>query len=333
MYPEASSYGKSGGKYLPYSNVDSFLKVCQELGLTAVDLFSPPDVVEKKDIRRVCLCIRALSKKARARQLEVPEFDSVTHASVSMPTEFVGGLKNTLTQASANSSPSSLLKDKEMLEKVGPGPLRLRKSASASSLVQADSSLSGLPDEGSKETARSLNFSANDDTGNVSQHHSAIDPGTPPVAGNSESLPLSDDDRGHTENSFDDKYIDTCVPVGDPLPEVPSNDLFPKALCEDNPSVELGSVNKSADKNGKRKSASRKTTWIVPFLGAAVVLLGASIMAKPRESLIYEVKKGDTLSEISRRTGKSSWQELVLLNPEIKNPDLIHPSERLRLKS
>lgn len=118
-------------------------QVCQKLGLTGVDLFSPPDVVEKKEIRRVCSCIRALSKKARARHLEVswivcrrlrgrhptfwhwtlflcyfaqvPEFDYVTHTSVSMPTEFVGGIRDSLRQASANNSPSNLTPDKVIL--------------------------------------------------------------------------------------------------------------------------------------------------------------------------------------------------------------------------
>lgn len=60
--PNAIAFAKHGGKYLPYSNVDAFLKVYQELGLTGIDLFSPPNV-EKRGTQRVCLCIRAFSKK------------------------------------------------------------------------------------------------------------------------------------------------------------------------------------------------------------------------------------------------------------------------------
>ncbi|KAJ7538495.1 hypothetical protein O6H91_11G050800 [Diphasiastrum complanatum] len=74
---ETDFEGKKIGKYLPYSNVDSFLKICKRLRLPDIDLFTPPDVVEKKDIRRVCLCIRALSKKARANQMRIPDFDNV----------------------------------------------------------------------------------------------------------------------------------------------------------------------------------------------------------------------------------------------------------------
>lgn len=98
-FPEATAFAKHGGKYLPYSNVDAFLKVCQKLGLTGIDLFSPPDVVEKKDIRRVCLCIRALSKKARSRHLDVPDFDVVTHGFF-MPTDMVDSIRKYLEKTS-----------------------------------------------------------------------------------------------------------------------------------------------------------------------------------------------------------------------------------------
>ncbi|GJZ92227.1 calponin homology domain-containing protein [Tanacetum coccineum] len=56
---------KSSGRYRPYSNV------CKVLGLSGVDLFSPSDVVEKKDTRKVCICIRSLSMKARSKQLKL----------------------------------------------------------------------------------------------------------------------------------------------------------------------------------------------------------------------------------------------------------------------
>lgn len=97
-FPEAAAFAKHGGKYLPYSNVDAFLKVCQKLGLTGIDLFSPPDVVEKRDIRRVCLCIRVLSKKARSKHLDVPDFDIVTHG-LSMPTDMVDSIRKYLETA------------------------------------------------------------------------------------------------------------------------------------------------------------------------------------------------------------------------------------------
>ncbi|XP_034691479.1 uncharacterized protein LOC117918731 isoform X2 [Vitis riparia] len=50
---KAVSSRKSSGRYRPYSNVDSFLKISKILGLTGIDLFSPSDVVEKRNTRRV----------------------------------------------------------------------------------------------------------------------------------------------------------------------------------------------------------------------------------------------------------------------------------------
>ncbi|MCO5561791.1 hypothetical protein L7F22_015415 [Adiantum nelumboides] len=105
LFPETSANGKHSGRYLPYSNIDTFLKVCQKVGLTGLDLFSPPDVVEGKDIRRVCLCIRALSQKARARNLKVPNFDSITH-SEAVPTGLVAGFKAFNQHLSAENSES-----------------------------------------------------------------------------------------------------------------------------------------------------------------------------------------------------------------------------------
>ncbi|XP_022844681.1 protein OPAQUE10-like [Olea europaea var. sylvestris] len=97
---------KSIGRYRPYSNVDLFLKMCKILGLNGIDLFSPSDVVEKRDIRKVCICIRALSRKARAKQLSVPDFDVVMY-TVAMPTDMVGGIRRSLESAQCSLSSSS----------------------------------------------------------------------------------------------------------------------------------------------------------------------------------------------------------------------------------
>ncbi|KAA8531235.1 hypothetical protein F0562_005944 [Nyssa sinensis] len=86
---------KSSGRYRPYSNVDSFLKICKILGLNGIDLFSPSDVVEQRNIRKVCMCIRLFSMKARSKQLNVPDFDIVTY-TVAMSTNMVGGIRRSL---------------------------------------------------------------------------------------------------------------------------------------------------------------------------------------------------------------------------------------------
>ncbi|XP_035547395.1 uncharacterized protein LOC109007107 isoform X2 [Juglans regia] len=83
---------KTSGRYMPYSNVDSFLKICKILGLAGIDLFSPSDVVEKRDTRKVCICIRSFSRKARSKHLRVPDFDIVTY-TVAMSTDMVGCIR------------------------------------------------------------------------------------------------------------------------------------------------------------------------------------------------------------------------------------------------
>ncbi|XP_027340115.1 uncharacterized protein LOC113853735 isoform X2 [Abrus precatorius] len=86
---------KISGRYRPYSNVDSFLKICKILGLTGVDLFSPSDVVERRNTRRVCMCIRSFSKKSRSMNINVPDFDIVT-CMVAMPKDLVGCIRRSI---------------------------------------------------------------------------------------------------------------------------------------------------------------------------------------------------------------------------------------------
>jgi hypothetical protein len=57
---------KNNSKYQPFASVEAFLKVCKEVGLQDLDVFNPSDVVDKKDIRHVCVCLRRLSKNGRS---------------------------------------------------------------------------------------------------------------------------------------------------------------------------------------------------------------------------------------------------------------------------
>uniref|UniRef100_A0A0A9E271 Calponin-homology (CH) domain-containing protein n=1 Tax=Arundo donax TaxID=35708 RepID=A0A0A9E271_ARUDO len=91
---------------MPYSKVDSFLKICQILGLAGIDLFTPSDVVEKRNVRKVCICIRSVSKRSHMMRLNVPDFDIVTH-TISMPNYIVGGIRRSLEQPQYSSSGSS----------------------------------------------------------------------------------------------------------------------------------------------------------------------------------------------------------------------------------
>jgi N-acetylmuramoyl-L-alanine amidase len=59
---------------------------------------------------------------------------------------------------------------------------------------------------------------------------------------------------------------------------------------------------------------------LTPAVFTSVLLFGAS------NSFAYTVKKGDTLSEIAENHGLS-LNEIIAINPQIKNPDLIYVGE------
>eukprot|EP00270_Netrium_digitus_P009036 TRINITY_DN2733_c0_g1_i3.p1 TRINITY_DN2733_c0_g1~~TRINITY_DN2733_c0_g1_i3.p1 ORF type:complete len:279 (+),score=72.58 TRINITY_DN2733_c0_g1_i3:240-1076(+) len=207
---EADS-GTKGKWAVAYNNVDIFLQVCRDMGLTDMDLCSLPDVVEERNIKRACLCIRALALRAKGVHFPVKEFEESAGVS------------------------------------------RIR----AGGLV---------------ENAR---------RGLLSKAANGADWRTP------------------------------NRPSGPKSKSAPSKD---------------------------KEVAKKGPPWLLFFAGvllsavaagAAAVLLQNKKPSKLRQS--YEIKEGDTLSEISRKLGKNTWQELVHQNPDISNPDLIFPSSRILL--
>jgi len=262
MRAVSSSPGKNSQKYLPYSYVEAFLKVSKDMvGLQDVDLFNPSDAIDMKDIRRVCVCLRRLSKKARAQQLPVPDFDNVAQTTTAtattaaaMPTEFVHGRKESL-QKSASKSSTTSEPNKE-------------KTSSQREHSQPSQEENTHPSEAGKKKR---------------DHH------------------------------------------------------------EEEASAAKRRGEKAADAE-KRKN--RRVRWFPVVTGVVVFVstfVALTIRAAPKrrrrrskahaataEADDYEVQKGDTLSIISRRTGHN-WHELVQNNPHIANPDLIFPSEHLKL--
>ena len=50
------------------------------------------------------------------------------------------------------------------------------------------------------------------------------------------------------------------------------------------------------------------------------------------DTTTYTVKKGDWLSTIAKEHGiKGGWEAIHKLNPDIKNPDLIHPGQKIKI--
>lgn len=46
----------------------------------------------------------------------------------------------------------------------------------------------------------------------------------------------------------------------------------------------------------------------------------------------YKVQFGDTLPEIARQHGRQSWQDLMRLNPQIKDPLMIQQGQIINVK-
>ncbi|KAJ7541087.1 hypothetical protein O6H91_10G045500 [Diphasiastrum complanatum] len=411
----AAIEGKQNSKYVPYSNVDSFLKICKRVGLLDVDLFTPDDVVEKKDTRRVCLCIRALSKKGRANKLELPDFDDMVY-TFHMPSETVGGIRAHLEQSGnkpscnnkiANSDDTSIEKSSKVL------PLEISEEAPGSSafLLNSGNGLqSTLPDEADLQTkphqpekngklsdedtlkevdeeicsrgdeAAQLCSVDNEDVISesvtiVSDLNLELSPASGDLS-TPETQSLQEFEEGEESpygcKSTDLESLAAKVPQcvqnelsessalikdqkdnaficlnEEEVPEMQSKNTeslsqllysnkydelahTPARLGEAHQNQTKGMIG-STEKHVQNSEARRNGLWL-PVVAVALAFIGSLLAMRSRGSTdFYEVKKGDTLSDISRRTGKTGWKELAELNPGIKNPDLIYPSSRLRL--
>ena len=58
---------------------------------------------------------------------------------------------------------------------------------------------------------------------------------------------------------------------------------------------------------------------------------GEAPAAKEEQALYHAVVRGDTLWELARRYGVA-LNRIVELNPSIRNPNLIYPGQKVRLK-
>ena len=154
-YSESASHPASGSpsvdrrnsfKYQPYASVESFLKVCKEVGLQDLDVFDSSDAVDKKDIRRVCVCLRRLSKKGRTLGIQVPDFDNVKDTLVTpskMPREAVRRTQESLQKSSSRSSRSGVngLVSSETSSLIAD----LRKDDAESDKIETDNRVERLP--------------------------------------------------------------------------------------------------------------------------------------------------------------------------------------------
>src|SRR5690606_36010449 len=67
------------------------------------------------------------------------------------------------------------------------------------------------------------------------------------------------------------------------------------------------------------------------YVGQKLKIKGTASSENNSKAQYYTVKKGDTLSHIAVRY-KTTVTNLVKLNPSIKNPNLIYPGQKIRVK-
>jgi hypothetical protein len=290
MSPEGSSSkgSKNNMKYLPYSYAETFLKLCRDIGLVDVDIFNAPDAIDKKDIRRVCMCICRLSKEARSHHLPVPDFNlfksqaynSTTPQKLAMSTDPVGGLRESLHKSSSK--------------------------------IQTD--VPQAPEERSTGFAE-IGFCETNEKAEIDQDV---------IVMSSQSPSLLEGAVEVGSGSETGKPVVHCD-TAEQFMIIPDRKFKNKALDVSSKSQE--------QKTGKAVKSSLQWLAWWPMVGGLVVFLGTLLSVQMQNNRqVYEVKEGDTLAFISRHISKSSWQEeLVHRNPNIGNPDLVYPSECLKL--
>ncbi|NOY64842.1 MAG: LysM peptidoglycan-binding domain-containing protein, partial [Nitrospirae bacterium] len=76
----------------------------------------------------------------------------------------------------------------------------------------------------------------------------------------------------------------------------------------------------------------KSSSVYIVFIIIAVIAMG-SIFATAQEYIEYIVKKGDTQWDIAEKTLKDpfDWPKVWIVNPEIKNPDLLYPGQKIRI--
>ncbi|XP_021849708.1 uncharacterized protein [Spinacia oleracea] len=184
---------KSTRRYMPYYNVDSFLRMCKNLGIDGIDLFTPSDVVERRNTRKVCMCLRSLSKKSRLRDLNVPDFDSVT-CTLAMPTDMVECIRKSLEKSHSSSS-LSVEQEAEKVSRVRVWR-RMSNSASAVSNGYSDSC-----DEAESKFVVAESYGSSDD---------AYDAESPDISGSQVVREYNSELQLSTRSDFENEDDDLC---------------------------------------------------------------------------------------------------------------------------
>ncbi|XP_024377899.1 uncharacterized protein [Physcomitrium patens] len=308
---------KTSLKYQPYSYVEAFLKVCKDVGMLDLDLFNPSDAVDKKDIRHVCVCLRSLSKKARMLSIQLPDFDNVRHTWVSpspkqsTSTEVVNNLRDHIEQPS-NKLPSARLSMSSKLSKDGSSSTSVDPPSRGAS--DADCVNTKLFQVGSQAVETPYETAEIRQPSSMELIESNAKQAVPEV----ETTALMSDER-------DLRPISPSVISKEPQ----VNGLGVLDLsCKDLSFMKSQGLERNELK--KRGKSNNRYSWF-PYVTGVVMFVGAIVlMVVDRErtssQLVHEAQPADTLAEISRRTEKSSWQDIMRNNTDIHDPNITHPN-------
>lgn len=370
---------KSSQKYQPYASVEAFLNMCKGVGLRDVDVFNPSDAVDQKDIRRVCVCLRRLSKKARTLHLLVPDFDNVKDTLVTpaskMPREAVQKTKETLQRWSSSKSsengPVSSDSRKDDTETKTPEPELVESARESANLaesfnkvhhdVAAEHKKPVVADSKSAETSPSADHDHADEHGSKSTTASKAKSEAPKSTMSRIMLKAPSDVKSQVDEKAKASeenqkglfraHLEGTAPY--PKKEIK------KGKDGDGPWLLLGALAIAGGILGlvlwKKRGDGEPRGGLKGFIERGKKKLkkfrvrndDSSSSSSSSDSSsdsdsdneghkfhsdgVYNVKEGDNLTKIAKRSGKKNWREIVGENPSISNPDLIHPGDRLKL--
>ena len=87
--------------------------------------------------------------------------------------------------------------------------------------------------------------------------------------------------------------------------------------------------------SGSTSASVKDKLWAIydeidPDMRAGDLVLDVAVGAGGEE--LYEVKAGDNLSKIASKYPGTTWQQIFEANKDqLKNPDVIHPGQKLRI--
>jgi Uncharacterized protein containing LysM domain len=89
--------------------------------------------------------------------------------------------------------------------------------------------------------------------------------------------------------------------------------------------------------NGKASESVKDRMWAIydeidPDMRAGDLVMSIEVDPSISENEIYEVKPGDSLSKIAAKYPGITWNKIYEANKDIiKDPDVIHPGQKLKI--